>query len=331
MVLIPAGDFEMGDHHGLGSEDPKHKSDEVPVHSVRLDSFYIGITEVTTQQYCDYLNSALSQGLIEVKGGLVYGIGRDAIYCETREAAPYSRIGWDGRQFAILDNKDNHPMIGVMWFGAAAYCNWLGLKHGYEGLYDQSTWDCNFTKPGFRLPTEAEWEYAARGGQYDPYRIFPWGDDADNMKANWPKSGDPYEVGPYPWTTPVGFYNGELHNQADFEWPGSQQSYQTSDSSNGYGLYDLMGNVWEWCNDWYGRSYYAESPYDNPRGPVSGSPMPDGKPYRVLRGGNWYNGQWGHSRVANRDPAYYRGPDDPDHAWYHIGFRVILDLQEGAR
>ena len=100
------------------------------------------------------------------------------------------------------------------------------------------------------VTTEAEWEYAARGGQYGPYYIFPWGDDADDTKANWPSSGDPYETGPYPWTTPAGFYNGKLHHKADFGWPGSQQSYQTSDGTNDYGLYDMTGNVWEWCNDW---------------------------------------------------------------------------------
>jgi len=325
-ALIPGGEFEMGDHHDLGGRE--HRSDEVPIHMVCVDSFFMGVTEVTNRQYCDYLNSALSQGLIEVKHGQVYGVDGSEIYCETYESAPYSRIGWAGSTFTVLDHKGDHPMIGVRWYGAAAYCNWLGSEKGYQTCYDLSTWDCDLSKNGFRLPTEAEWEYAARGGQYDPYYIFPWGDDADNTKVNWPNSGDPYETGPYPWITPVGFYNGKLHHKADFGWPGSQDSYQTSDGVNDYGLYDMAGNVWEWCNDWYGRDYYAESPYNNPRGPNSGSPMPDGKPYHVLRGGNWYNGQWGHSRLANRNPAYYRGPDDPNHAWYHVGFRVVLDLQE---
>jgi formylglycine-generating enzyme required for sulfatase activity len=68
--------------------------------------------------------------------------------------------------------------------------------------------------------------------------------------------------------------------------PGSQEKYQTSDGANGFGLCDMAGNVWQWCNDWYGRSYYRESPSDNPTGPASGTPMPDGKPCRVLRSGN---------------------------------------------
>jgi formylglycine-generating enzyme required for sulfatase activity len=279
---------------------------------------------VTNQQYCEYLNSALSQGLIEVIDGLVYTVGGNDIYCETFEAVSYSGIGWDGNMFSVIDNEEDHPMVGVRWYGAAAYCNWLGSENGYHEVYDLSTWECDFSKNGFRLPTEAEWEYAGRGGQHNPYYIFPWGDDADNSKANWPNSGDPYETGSYPWTTPIGFYNGELHYKADFGWPDNHNSYQTSDGSNGYDLYDMAGNVWEWCNDWYGRDYYSESPYDNPKGPDSGTPMPDGKPYHVLRGGNWYNGEYGHSRVANRNNGYYRGPDDPNHAWYHIGFRIVL-------
>jgi formylglycine-generating enzyme required for sulfatase activity len=299
-----------------------HPSDEVPIHTVHIDSFYMSATETTNQQYTDYLNAALAQGSIEVRNGIVYGKGGSEIYLTTRQADEYSRIGWDGRAFTVLDNRGNHPVTSVRWFGAAAYTNWLSVKNGLEACYDLSTGKCDSSKKSFRLPTEAEWEYAARGGQYTPYTIFPWGDDADNAKANWPNSGDPYEVGAFPWTTPVGFYNGELRRQADFGWPGSQATYQTANSANGYGLYDVAGNVWEWVYDWYGRDYYGASPRDNPRGPDSGSPAPDGKPYRGMRGGNWYNGENGHARVSNRDPSYFRGPQDPNHPYYHVGFRV---------
>jgi formylglycine-generating enzyme required for sulfatase activity len=91
----------------------------------------------------------------------------------------------------------------------------------------------------------------------------------------------------------------------------------------------MAGNVWQFVNDWYGQNYYGISPYDNPKGPDSGFIMPDGKPYRGMRGGNWYNGyptggvNDGHSRVSNRNPSYYRGPQDPNHPWYHVGFRVV--------
>ena len=117
-ALIPAGSFEMGDHHNLGGTD--HGNDETPIHTVRFDSFYMGITHVTTDQYCDYLNSALAQALIRVERGLVYGTKGSDLYCETREATEYSRIGWDGKKFSVLDNRGNHPMVCVRWQGAAA-------------------------------------------------------------------------------------------------------------------------------------------------------------------------------------------------------------------
>jgi formylglycine-generating enzyme required for sulfatase activity len=323
MMLIPAGEFAMGDHHNF--VDPQHPSDEVPIHTVRLDAFYISATETTNQQYVEYLNAALTQGSIEVKNGNVYGKDGSEIYFTTRQADEYSRINWDGRVFTVLDNRGTHPVTSVRWFGTIAYTNWLSVKNGLEACYTLATGKCDFSKKGFRLPTEAEWEYAARGGQTNPYRIFPWGDDADNAKANWPDSGDPYEVGALPWTTPVGFYSGDLRRKADLNWPGKQETYQTKNSVNGFGLYDVAGNVWEYVYDWYGRDYYSVSPRDNPRGPDGGSPAPDGKPYRGMRGGNWYNGENGHARVANRDPSYFRGPQDPNHPYYHVGFRVALD------
>ena len=124
----------------------------------------------------------------------------------------------------------------------------------------------------------------------------------------------------------MGFYDGQLKRKTDFNWPGRQETYQTSDGSNGFGLYDMSGNIWQWCHDWYNRDYYRTSPYKNPPGPETASPMPDGKPYRVMRGGNWFNGDKsdpGHGRVSNRDPGYFGGPQDPNHPYYHVGFRVV--------
>ena len=331
MTLLPAGEFQMGDHYNF--VDPQHPSDERPVHAVWIDPLWIGTYDVTNSQYVAFLNSAYSQGSIEVRSGLIYGKGGTDFYVETHPVMNYSSIGWDGATFSVVDGRASHP-VGVRWSGAAAYTNWLSQQLGLQPCYDLATWKVDFTKNGFRLPTEAEWEYAGRGGQYNPYYNFPWGNDADNSKANWPDPNNPdqgpdpnnpFQTGPYPWTTPVGFYNGQLHRKADFAWPGAQATYQTSNGANAWGLYDMAGNVWQWVNDWYDTNYYSVSPYKNPPGPDSGSPMPDGQAYRNMRGGSWYNGgvgDPGHARVSNRDPGYYRAPDNPSGPYYHTGFRV---------
>ena len=337
---IPGGTFEMGDHHGF--VDPGHPTDELPRHPVTLDPFYMGKTPVTCREYCDYLNAAPAQGLIEVRSNYVYGMGGTEIYSDTVATDPASRIQWNGTVFTVSAGKDLHPVTGIRWLGAAAYCNWLSARDGYQPCYTLTTGACDQTKNGYRLPTEAEWEYAARGGQVSPYRMFPWDDDPNTSGtlANWPGSGDPYESGSDPWTTPVGFYDGTLHAKAVFGWPGSQTTYQTRDGVNGFGIYDMSGNVWQWVNDWYGKDYYQycvdHAVTANPSGPAAGDAMPDGKPYHGLRGGQWFNGQdmYGHGRVANRDPGYYRGPGDPNGPWFHVGFRVVRGsaspVDEGA-
>ncbi|MFZ4454849.1 MAG: DUF1566 domain-containing protein [Bacteroidales bacterium] len=328
---VPGGTFSMGDH--IGFVDPKHPSDELPLHDVRIDSFMMAKTHITNQQYLAYLNSALAKGLITVKNKIVYGVGLDSIYCYTNQYASYYSISFDGKRFSIADFRANHPVVGVRWYGAIAFCNWLSTQNGLSECYNLKTGICDFTLNGYRLPTEAEWEYAARGGKYTPYYNYPWGDntEADKTRANWPSTGDPYEsadVSLYPFSTPVGFYDGGLKQKTDYNWPGSSTSYQTANSNNGYGLSDMAGNVWQFIYDWYSSTYYSSSPAANPQGPTTGSPMPDGKQYKGMRGGCWYNGDIvngiydGHSRVSNRNPSYFRGPQDPNHPWYHIGFRV---------
>jgi formylglycine-generating enzyme required for sulfatase activity len=326
-VLLPGGEYEMGDHFGF--VDPGHPSDELPIHKVKVNSLYIGTTETTNGQFLKYLNDALENGLIEVRNNIVYSAaGNDPLYY-TNQYATYYSVGYSGGAFSIVDFRTNHPVVGVMWSGAVAYCNWLSNMNGLETCYNLNTGDYDFSKNGYRLPTEAEWEYAARGEHTDPYYNYPDGNTIDISSVNLPDSGDPYETPDYPNTTPVAFYDGKLKQKSDFNWPGNLTIYQTNDGKNGFGLYDMEGNVWEFVNDWYGQDYYSKSPYDNPKGPTSGFIMPDGKPYRGMRGGNWYNGlvtngiNDGHSRVSNRNPSYYRGPHDPNHPYYHLGFRVV--------
>ena len=322
MVFIPGGTFQMGDSFGEGS------SFERPVHTVTVDSFYIAKYELTNGQYCDYLNSALSLGLITVTDGNVYqaGSGTSFPYCDTHIASAESQIDYSGGVFSVRAKSgrdmSNDPMVMVSWYGAAAYCNWRSEVEGYEQCYDLSTWTCDFSKKGYRLPTEAEWEYAARGGLAG--RRFPWGDEIYSAQASYFSSTFPwlpYDKGPvmghhplwndvYPCTSPVGFFDGAMKYRADYNWPSAMTSYQTMSGANSYGLYDMAGNVYEWCNDFFSGAYYSLSPVNNPTGPTTG-------PSRAYRGGVWYYPA-NYCRVANRFNTL------PDLCDWLFGFRVVL-------
>ena len=290
MAYVPAGEYQMGDHHdGMPWA--------LPVHSVYIDAFWIDVYEVTNQSYADYLNTAKAQGRVTVTGNVVYQVGgAGQVLCDTTASTSYSRITWNGSTFGVTAGKETHPMAEVSWYGACSYANQRSRDEVLTPCYDEATWVCDFGANGYRLPTEAEWEKAARGAEYNPYYRYPWGNTLDGSKANYESSGDPYETGPYPWTTPVGYYDGG-------------QIPPGVDMANGYGLYDMAGNVWEWCNDWLSSSYYGSSPYDNPTGPPAGSA-------RVIRGGGWYI-----------DPSYlrsaYRNFLYPTTRYSRIGFRVL--------
>ena len=307
MVFIPGETFEMGDSLDEGS------ADELPVHTVTPDSFYMGKYEITNRQYCDYLSSAQLQGLITVTDGVVYKAdsGTSYPYCHTHSADADSQIDYSGAVFSvrIKSGRDMSydPMVQVSWYGAAAYCNWRSQEEDKEQCYDLSIWYCDFTKKGYRLATEAEWEYAARGGLSG--RRFPWGDTISHSMANyysyWPE-GSPfylYDVSPTEGYHPT--------------WNDGVEPYTSAQSSfvaNSHGLYDMAGNVWEWCNDWYDSGYYDYSPTSNPIGPTSGTA-------RVIRGGGWFGYAY-HCRVAYR---FSRRTDDRN---FSLGFRIVLDSSE---
>jgi len=330
LVIISGGTFQMGDSYSEG------ELDEQPLHTVTVDSFAMGKYNITNQQYCDYLNSTLGQGLITVTSGVVYqaGSGTSYPYCSTSSApagyphyGEYSQITHSGEVFTVQTKSGrsmaNDPMVVVSWYGAVAYCNWRSQQESKEQCYNLSTWNCDFSKHGYHLPTEAEWEYAARGGLTE--KRFPWGDTINQTQANFNSSSSlSYDVSPvkdqfhplwydvtYPWTSPVGFFDGGLKYKSDYTWPVSATTYQTDNGANGYGLYDMAGNVWEWCNDWY--STYSSSPQTNPVGPNSGT-------YRALRGGSWHSSAY-YCRVAHRYHGNY-----PHIRSSHYGFRIVLDF-----
>jgi sulfatase modifying factor 1 len=308
MVLIPAGEYEMGDHHD-------NNQWALPVHAVYIDAMHMDVYEVTNEEYAAGLNWAQAKGgLITVISNLVYqaGSGTSYAYCDTSSSSIYSKITWNGSSFGVVAGKEAHPMAKVSWFGALAYANWRSMQDGRLPCYDLNTWTCNFGTGGYRLPTEAEWEKGVRGGNYNPYYRYPWGNPVGSIIVNYWQSFDPYEPGSSPFTTPVGFYTGELHYKVDFNWPGPQTYYQTYDGENGWGMYDMAGNVFEWCSDWFSGTYYDSSPYDNPKGPTSGL-------YRVVRGGSWSNGVWD-LRCASRLSIY-----PPFTRSGSCGFRLVLE------
>ena len=236
MVLIPAGEFQMGSHNG--------ERDERPVHTVYLDAFYIDKHEVTVAEYKQFVEATGHRPLPE----------------SVSRTSP----------------TDQHPVVEVSWHDALAYAKWAGK----------------------RLPTEAEWEKAARGRLIA--QDYPWGNAIDADRANYnknTKSGTHDER-----TTPVGAY-----------------------PANAYGLHDISGNVAEWCLDTYQRKFYADAPRDNP---IAGAEniqqvitnVNVGKAKRVVRGGSWsFNAK--SVRVANRLA------EKPSLLSSDVGFRCARDAK----
>lgn len=297
MIFIPGGTFQMGDDFHEGN------SNELPVHSVSLSPFFMSRYEITNGQYREFLNSTLNQGQIEVINGVVFMSGSGTHYCDTYSSNHASQIAYSEGVFSVRTKGErdmfNDPMILVNWYGAAAYCNWLSLQEGRQPCYDLSTGECDFSNNGYHLPTEAQWEYAARGGHTE-WR-FPWGNTITHSQANYYSSSSySYDISSTPGDHPV--------------WNDSIYPYTSPVGSfvpNDYGLSDMAGNVWEWCNDWYGN--YSSSSQTDPTGPSIGTDC-------VLRGGGWYY-------FADGCRVSYRLFRNPGGRYNNGGFRVSISDQ----
>ncbi|MDZ7859078.1 MAG: SUMF1/EgtB/PvdO family nonheme iron enzyme [Candidatus Krumholzibacteriota bacterium] len=282
-VLIPADTFTMGSP----ADEPSRSSNETQ-HAVTLtNDYYMSETEITNQQYADMAQWAYDNGHCtatslslqdNLDGSMVELLDMGDSDCE---------ISFSGGTFTVDSGKEDHPVLEVSWFGAVSYCDWLSMKAGLTSAYNHSSWECNGHDPynaeGYHLPTEAEWEYACRAGTQTPFNTgncLDAGTEA-NYDGRYPYSGcpsGPYEV----WTVPVGSY-----------------------PANSFGLYDMHGNVLEWCNDWYG-SYSGDE--TDPVGPAFGSS-------RVLRGGGW-------GIYAHYCRSALRAGTTPSGTHYSFGFRV---------
>jgi len=294
MVLVPAGEFAMGSDAGeadLARAYPAYErarlrdlADEAPVHRVRLTRpFYMARHEVTVGQFRRFLEASghVPESVADGTGGYGYNPRYDP--ATTRRGDAFEgrdpRYSWRNPGFA---QGDDHPVVNVTWNDAQALAAWLSRTEQRR----------------YRLPTEAEWEYACRAGTHGHYHS---GDDPASLSAvanvfdadaaaNWP-AWQAFALATrdgFPFTAPVGRF-----------------------APNAFGLHDMHGNVWEWTADWHDEHYYARSPVDDPPGPAEGT-------VKVRRGGSWHT--WPlYARCA------YRNWNSPDTRYTLVGIRLVMD------
>ena len=248
-------------------------SDEMPIHAVTLSSFYMGKYEVTNAQFCQFLNEEGNQ-LQDTTAWIKLNGTWNAEKC---------RIIQEGDHFTVAPGFNNYPVIYVSWDGAVAYCRWLRDKTGKI----------------YRLPTEAEWEFSAGNGTR--HTKFSWGNDGPSAGKGGNVADEALKKEFPKWEIFTGYNDGFVINAP-----------VGSFNANDFGLYDMTGNVWEWCSDWSGK--YNTGNALNPTG------APDGK-RKVIRGGGWL-GSPEACRVVDRYS------DTHDHRGHSMGFRVAMTLKK---
>jgi formylglycine-generating enzyme required for sulfatase activity len=279
-VYVAPDTFMMGSPTTEPLRDPGETQHQVTLtHGV-----YVQTTEVTNQQYMELAQWAYDHGYATATSSSI----RDNLDGSTqvlKTLGDYFEFTFSAGVFSCA--YPTHPVRYVTWYGSVAYCDWLSLQQGLPRAYSHSTWQCNsgnpYTAAGYRLPTEAEWEYACRAGTQTPFNTgscLDAGTEA-NYFGTAPYTGCP--SGPFVGrTVPVGSY-----------------------PANAFGVYDMHGNLFEWCNDRYGD---YDGTVTDPVGPVTGS-------YRVIRGGYW-------SSNAQYCRSAYR-LDSLGNAYSYLGFRPV--------
>jgi len=284
MVLVNSGEFEMGNTRN----DTEGEKDEKPLHTVKISyDYYIGKYEVTNAEYAEFLNDSgtMQDGMLN---------GREIINTDIS----WLQMKYENGKFVVNEGKENYPMMEVNWYGAVEYCNWLSEKEGLDRAYDDNFNRVDYpNNNGYRLPTEAEWEYAARGGHksFNDYK-YSGSDDIDEVAWYWRNSGN--TVLESEWDGEKAIDNGCVPH------PVGQKK------ANELGIYDMSGNVWEYCHDYY--SEYTDSEQIDPVAELSD--------YRCGRGGSWF-GEASFCRISNREfgGPYERGGN--------VGFRIVRTLK----
>lgn len=291
-VLIRAGEFTMG-----SPESEAHRTQNEGQHRVAITKpFFLGQFEVLKREFAEFVQDA--KYLTEAERAEGAGVGYDEVQDKLRRDTKYT---WRNTGFTYTGS---HPVVNVSWNDAVAFCNWMSRKDGRAEYYiiEGATISTNHNE-GYRLPSEAEWEFACRSGTTTAYQS---GDDAEKLVA-FGNVWDGTARGKHPkWGVAISAHDGYAYTSPAGRF-----------AANAFGLYDMHGNVWEWCNDWHDIYYYETSPADDPRGPVSGRE-------RVYRGGSWIS----HASECRSATRFGGKPSE----WFvSLGFRVAADLSTAQK